>query len=62
MIYDEVIAGNRTGVEEKASGGYGGGPVTRRILNEGLISAMGEVGIRFERQEFYVPEMVVACA
>ncbi len=31
-----------------------------RILNEGLISAMTEVGQLFERGEFYVPEMLIA--
>lgn len=31
-----------------------------RILREGLISAMEEVGRRFECAEFYVPEMLVA--
>jgi 5-methyltetrahydrofolate--homocysteine methyltransferase len=30
------------------------------ILKEGLISAMQEVGDRFERGEFYVPEMLVS--
>ena len=59
-IYDEVIAGNRTGVEEGVRQAVAAGLPPARILNEGLISAMGEVGIRFERQEFYVPEMLVA--
>jgi 5-methyltetrahydrofolate--homocysteine methyltransferase len=31
-----------------------------RILKEGLISAMEEVGRRFECNEFYVPEMLVS--
>jgi len=30
------------------------------ILNEGLISAMGEVGIKFKNNEIYVPEMLIA--
>jgi 5-methyltetrahydrofolate--homocysteine methyltransferase len=31
-----------------------------RILNDALIAAMAEVGARYERQQFYVPEMLVA--
>ena len=30
------------------------------ILNEGLISAMGEVGAKFTKNEIYVPEMLIA--
>jgi len=30
------------------------------ILQKGLVSAMSEVGDRFERGEFYVPEMLIA--
>lgn len=59
-IYDEVIAGNRTGVEEGVRLAMAAGLPPGRVLDEGLISAMGEVGLRFERQEFYVPEMLVA--
>jgi 5-methyltetrahydrofolate--homocysteine methyltransferase len=31
-----------------------------RILKNGLIAAMGEVGARFEKGEFYVPEMLIS--
>ncbi len=31
-----------------------------QILNEGLISAMSEVGIQFKNNEIYVPEMLIA--
>jgi len=31
-----------------------------QILNEGLISAMGEVGTKFKNNEIYVPEMLIA--
>lgn len=30
------------------------------ILNEGLIAAMGEIGIKFKNNEIYVPEMLIA--
>jgi len=31
-----------------------------QILNEGLISAMSEIGIKFKNNEIYVPEMLIA--
>ncbi len=59
-IYENVIAGQapkvKAGVEEALSAGIGVG----EILNKGLIAAMTEVGDRFERNEFYVPEMLIA--
>ncbi|MEG1805640.1 MAG: B12-binding domain-containing protein, partial [Clostridia bacterium] len=30
------------------------------ILNEGLLSAMNEVGIRFKNNEIFVPEVLIA--
>ncbi len=31
-----------------------------QILNQGMIAAMAEVGERFEKGEYYVPEMLIA--
>ena len=60
VVFDEVVAGNRTGVEEGVRLAMAAGLPPARVLDEGLIAAMGEVGVRFERQEFYVPEMLVS--
>jgi 5-methyltetrahydrofolate--homocysteine methyltransferase len=59
-IYDEVINGNRAGVEAGVQQAMQAGLPPASILNDALIGAMKEVGDRFERQEFYVPEMLVA--
>jgi 5-methyltetrahydrofolate--homocysteine methyltransferase len=59
-IYDEVINGNRTAVESGVQQAMQAGLPPASILNDALIGAMKEVGDRFERQEFYVPEMLVA--
>lgn len=40
------------GLEEKMN--------AEEILNEGLISAMGVVGVKFKNNEIYVPEMLIA--
>ncbi len=59
-VYGSVIEGNREGVEAGVRNALGSGIPAARILSEALIAAMTEVGARFERQEFYVPEMLVA--
>jgi len=59
-IYDEVINGNRAAVESGVRQAMQAGLPPASILNDALIGAMKEVGDRFERQEFYVPEMLVA--
>jgi 5-methyltetrahydrofolate--homocysteine methyltransferase len=59
-VYDEVVNGNRAGVEAGVRKAMDAKVPPAMLLNEGLIGAMAEVGARFERQEFYVPEMLVA--
>jgi 5-methyltetrahydrofolate--homocysteine methyltransferase len=59
-IYDSVLNGNRAGVEIAVRKGIDAELAPASVLNEGLIAAMTEVGARFERQEFYVPEMLIA--
>jgi 5-methyltetrahydrofolate--homocysteine methyltransferase len=59
-IYDNVIAGNKAGVEADVKAAMGAGLAADKILSEALISAMTEVGARFERGEFFVPEMLIA--
>ena len=48
----EVIAGVQKALEAENDPGD--------ILNQAMIAAMAEVGRRFEAQEFYVPEMLIA--
>lgn len=59
-IYNHIINGDDTatkaGVQESLKTGHN--PET--VLNEALIAAMEEVGRKFEVQEFYVPEMLIA--
>jgi 5-methyltetrahydrofolate--homocysteine methyltransferase len=59
-VYDDVINGDRTAVEAGVRAAMEAGQPVASILNDALIGAMKEVGERFERQDFYVPEMLVA--
>jgi 5-methyltetrahydrofolate--homocysteine methyltransferase len=55
-----VIDGNTPGVQDSVKQAIGGGLPPDKILNEGLISAMSEVGRLFENGEYFVPEMLIA--
>jgi len=59
-LYDAILGGNlekATSATEKALE-ENNEPET--ILKEGLISAMQEVGNRFEKGEYYIPEMLIS--
>jgi 5-methyltetrahydrofolate--homocysteine methyltransferase len=59
-LYDKVIKGNAEGVRELTQQAMEEGFRAEDLLNGVLIPAMADVGHRFERQEFFVPEMLVA--
>jgi 5-methyltetrahydrofolate--homocysteine methyltransferase len=59
-IFDNVIEGNKNEVETAVRDALAAGVPPEILLNTGLISAMEEVGKRFEMGEFYVPEMLIA--
>lgn len=59
-IYEKTIAGDAPAVEELVKRALAEGVLASKIISRYLIPAMTEVGDRFERQEFYVPEMLIA--
>lgn len=59
-IYKKTIAGDAPAVEELVKRALAEGVHASQIISHYLIPAMTEVGDRFERQEFYVPEMLIA--
>ena len=61
-LYENVITGNRSEVEAKVKQALSEGIEPQEILSEGLISAMTDVGRRFELGDFFVPEMLIAAA
>ncbi|HUT19073.1 MAG TPA: corrinoid protein [Anaerolineae bacterium] len=60
QVYEGVINGNQKVVGEGVQEALDGGVAASTILFDYLIPAMTEVGERFERNEFYVPEMLIA--
>jgi len=59
-IYNAVIDMDNDTVVEGVQAELDKGTDISKILNEGLIGAMDEVGRRFSEGEFFVPEMLMA--
>ena len=59
-IYDAVLRGDGTSVETLVERAVTEGFAPQHIITESLVPAMAEVGARFERAEFFVPEMLIA--
>jgi 5-methyltetrahydrofolate--homocysteine methyltransferase len=59
-LYNKVIEGDNEAVQALTLRAMEAGANPEQLLNEVLIPAMAEVGRRFEQQEFYVPEMLIA--
>ncbi len=59
-IYEFTVAGNKEQVAELTKQALAEGVAPGEIISGYLIPAMAEVGDRFERQEYYVPELLIA--
>jgi len=59
-LFDETMAGNGPAVIELTNSGLGQGMSPSQILFDALIPALEEVGARFERGDYFVPEMLIA--
>jgi len=60
ILADAILEGNDKEVELRVRGALDAGVAPERILAEGMIEAMREVGSLFEAGEYYVPEMMAA--
>ena len=59
-IRDAVIGGEVDEVGEMVKKAVEEGQDVKKVLKEGLISGMGVVGDKYERGDFFLPEMVIA--
>lgn len=59
-IFNAVLAGNQDEAEAKVRRAMEVPLSPEDILKKGLVAAMREVGDRFERGDYYVPEMLIA--
>src|SRR5256885_4643601 len=60
QLYDETLTGNKPAVLELTNTALAGGLAAETMLFQALIPALEEVGARFERGDFFVPEMLIA--
>jgi 5-methyltetrahydrofolate--homocysteine methyltransferase len=59
-LYDNTLVGNAPEVRDLVNAGLEDGMDPEKMLYEGLIPSLEEVGARFERGDFFVPEMLIA--
>jgi methylmalonyl-CoA mutase cobalamin-binding domain/chain len=59
-LYDKTLTGNGPAVLDLTKNGLASGLGPETLLYEALIPALEEVGARFERGDFFVPEMLIA--
>lgn len=59
-LFEETMAGNGPEVIRLTNEGLAEGMTPSQILFDALIPALEEVGARFERGDYFVPEMLIA--
>jgi methylmalonyl-CoA mutase cobalamin-binding domain/chain len=59
-LYDDTLVGNAPSVKELTNKGLELGMDPSVILYDALIPSLEEVGARFERGDYFVPEMLIA--
>lgn len=59
-IYDAVVKGSQDDVRRYVLQALEEGIEPRTVLDEGLIAGMDRVGDLFDKNEFYVPDMMIA--
>ena len=59
-LYDRTMTGNGPAVIDLTNQGLADGLGPETLLYEALIPSLEEVGARFERGDFFVPEMLIA--
>ena len=59
-LYDQTLVGNAPAVLELTNEGLADGMAPESMLFEALIPSLEEVGARFERGDYFVPEMLIA--
>ena len=59
-LYDQTLVGNKPAVLDLTNAGLANGMTPETMLFDALIPSLEEVGARFERGDFFVPEMLIA--
>jgi methylmalonyl-CoA mutase cobalamin-binding domain/chain len=60
LLYEETLVGNAPAVAQGVQDGLDSDLEPGRMLYDALIPSLEEVGARFERGDYFVPEMLIA--
>jgi methylmalonyl-CoA mutase cobalamin-binding domain/chain len=60
QLFDDTLVGKKPEVEANVNRGLEDGLAPERMLFDALIPSLEEVGARFERGDYFVPEMLIA--
>ena len=60
LLYEETLVGNAPAVKQGVEEGLADGMDPEKMLFDALIPSLEEVGARFERGDYFVPEMLIA--
>jgi 5-methyltetrahydrofolate--homocysteine methyltransferase len=60
LLYEETLSGNAPAVANGVNEGLAQGMAPESMLFDALIPSLEEVGARFERGDYFVPEMLIA--
>src|SRR5450631_2897656 len=60
LLYDETLVGNAPAVKDGVNQGLEQELEPEKMLYDALIPSLEEVGARFERGDYFVPEMLIA--
>jgi 5-methyltetrahydrofolate--homocysteine methyltransferase len=60
LLYEETLVGNAPAVRDGVNQGLEQGIEPESLLYDALIPSLEEVGARFERGDYFVPEMLIA--
>jgi len=59
-LADAIIKGDQNTAVKITRAALSEGMDVRKVLNEGLIASMDVVGVRFKKNEIYIPEVLIA--
>jgi corrinoid protein of di/trimethylamine methyltransferase len=60
LLYEAILKGKQKSAVELTNAALADNVEPKLLIDEYMIKAMGEVGLRFENQEIFVPELLMA--
>ena len=59
-VYEAVLKGNKSSIVEEAKALVAAGDAPETVINEHLIPAINEVGELFDRQKYFLPQLIAS--